>query len=98
MSGTAQDGEQRYRLMMRRRFRSLFDALEDLLAFVASMVKAWKSPKGSLSLYQYALVLLVARAHNAASGVVILAERGFGELAMSADSSPKRWSRPTGCR
>ena len=83
MSEAAQDGETGYRLMMRRRFRNLFDALEDLIAFVASMLKAWKQPPGRLPLYQTALVLQVARAHNAAAGVVILAERGFGELAMS---------------
>src|SRR5438132_8702420 len=83
MTDTPPDGETRYRLMMRRRFRNLFDALEDLIAFVAAMLKAWKQPPGGLSPYQTAVVLHVARAHNAAAGVVILAERGFGELAMA---------------
>ena len=83
MSGRSQNGETRYRLMMRRRFRNLFDALEDLLAFVASMLRAWKQPEGGLSLYQTTLVLHVARAHNAAAGVIVLAGRGLGELAIS---------------
>src|SRR5262249_44433061 len=68
---------------MRRRFRNLFDPLEDLIAFVASMLKAWKPPKDGLPVYQHTLLLLVARAHNATVGVVVLAERSFGELAMS---------------
>src|SRR5262249_16329066 len=83
MTDAPQDGEMRYRLMMRRRFRNLFDALEDLIEFAASTLKQWKQPDGGLSLYQKALVLHVARAQNAAAGVVVLAERGFGELAMS---------------
>jgi hypothetical protein len=36
--------------MMRKRFRNLFDPLEDVIAFVASMLKAWKQPKGGLLL------------------------------------------------
>jgi Family of unknown function (DUF5677)/SEC-C motif len=83
MSETPLNGETRYRLMMRRRYRNLFDALEDSITQVAEMLKAWKQPEAGLSLYENALVLLLARGHNAAAGVAVLAERGFGELAMS---------------
>jgi len=62
---------------------------------VAATLRAWNQPSGGPSLYQTVLILHVARAHNAAAGVVVLTERGFGELAMSVGRqyNPPRTAR-----
>ncbi len=77
------DGETRYRQLMRARMRSLFVAVEDLIEYTGDVLRPWRKKPGTTD-YETALALLTARVRGSVAGVVVLAERGFGELGMAA--------------